>query len=579
VKTDHPSYTRDHPGIDRRVFRHKVLCDARAEFSQLDAPSKIIEAGLLTTMGALGLTNGLACLSQAEAGEVRITNKSVDEATAVYVQNHFCELQDRCSASDPRPDATFETCVHLFNDTDPMGHPLNTSGLNLLVHWRMGKEMAGLMLLGHKIVGLAFENEEIDFVRNVIDHMVMALQAVTARAVIRTLENELQQAREQIREGTLRNEAAKKELERTLFRLSGFNDIFQELSGLHESPRVIESFLLVLIGIFSAKSGAILYADAAAGKTYIAGRGVDSSSFTHGTSEQIRSRIASVFAAPWASALAPMQAEILPAEHLAGSSSQMAREGLVIVFKVDEADQGLLCLGQRLVEARYGRGERELLLAFTHNFLVFLKNSKSFEIIEKLHAEQEQKNIALQQTIQALSASKRTILSLETAGERIRNLITRATARSSRVSLVDICVVLLAGVILGLVYNYASPGGIAVIPVTWRHPASPRVEILKATRLFNDQAALFVDARPPEFYNQQHIKAAVNLPPALFDFIYMMRFNRLDPEQTLVVYGRTVSRRYDEEIAYRLRERGHAKVMVLPDGIGPWKAKGLPTEP
>ena len=274
-----------------------------------------------------------------------------------------------------------------------------------------------------------------------------------------------------------------------------------------------------------------------------------------------------------------MQADILPAEHLAGSSALMPGKSLVIIFKLDQAARGLLCLGPRLMASRYGSRERELLLAFAHNFLVFLKNSKSFETIQRLNAGQEQKNIALQQTVQALSASKRTIAALEKTGDRIKALLTRAMARSTKVSLVDICAVLAAGLVLGLVYNFASPGGIAVIPTTWRHPSSPRVDIGKAQKLFNTQGALFVDARPPEFYNQRHITAAVNLPPALFDFIYMMRFSRMDSQQAFVVYGRNISRRYDEEIAYRLRDRGHTNVLVLTGGIDQWNSKGLPTEP
>jgi len=579
LEANRPPHTADRPGLDRRTFLRGALYDARTEFAQLDMPSKIIEAGLLTAMGALGLTTGFACLSQAEAEDLRITNRGMDETAIAYVRDSFWDLQQRCFASAHANKTPFQTCVHVMAAEGPLGHPLDTCGLQLLIGWQMGSQMAGFMGLGDKITGPCIENEEIDFALNVIDYMVMTLQAVTTRAIIRTLESELQQAREQIREGALRNEAAKKELERTLFRLSGFNDIFQELSGLHDSSQVIESFLLVLIGIFSARSGSILYFDAAMQKACFAGRGGDSSVFRDFSPVQIQSQIEAVFETRRASALAPMQADILPVEHLAGSSALMARESLVIIFRLDPAAKGLLCLGPRLVESRYGSRERELLLAFAHNFLVFLKNSKSFETIQRLNAEQEQKNIALQQTVQALSASKRTIAALENAGERIKALITRAMARSTKVSLVDICAVLAAGMILGLVYNFASPGGIAVIPTTWRHASPPRIDIQEAQQMFNTQGALFVDARPPEFYNQRHITAAVNLPPALFDFIYMMRFSRMVPEQTFIVYGRTISRHYDEEIAYRLRDRGHPNILVLTGGIGQWISKGLPTEP
>jgi len=58
VEANRPTPTGDQPGLDRRTFFRRTLCDARAEFAQLDGPIKIMEAGLLTTMGAIGLVNG-----------------------------------------------------------------------------------------------------------------------------------------------------------------------------------------------------------------------------------------------------------------------------------------------------------------------------------------------------------------------------------------------------------------------------------------------------------------------------------------------------------------------------------------
>jgi len=46
-----------------------------------------------------------------------------------------------------------------------------------------------------------------------------------------------------------------------------------------------------------------------------------------------------------------------------------------------------------------------------------------------------------------------------------------------------------------------------------------------------------------------------------------------------VVYGRNISRRYDEETAFRLLERGHEKVMVFPVSIEAWEKKGMGLEP
>ena len=52
----------------------------------------------------------------------------------------------------------------------------------------------------------------------------------------------------------------------------------------------------------------------------------------------------------------------------------------------------------------------------------------------------------------------------------------------------------------------------------------------------------------------------------------------LKPEQTVLVYGRTVSRRYDEDVAQRILER-HEHVNVLEGGMRAWEEKGLPVAP
>jgi len=71
----------------------------------------------------------------------------------------------------------------------------------------------------------------------------------------------------------------------------------------------------------------------------------------------------------------------------------------------------------------------------------------------------------------------------------------------------------------------------------------------------------------------------VNLPLPLFDFVYIMKFSRLDPEKEIIVYGRNISRLYDEEVAFKLTSRGHQNVKVLSGGLSAWAEKGYPLAP
>jgi hypothetical protein len=52
----------------------------------------------------------------------------------------------------------------------------------------------------------------------------------------------------------------------------------------------------------------------------------------------------------------------------------------------------------------------------------------------------------------------------------------------------------------------------------------------------------------------------------------------LKPEQAVVVYGRTISRRYDEDLARKLSQR-HEAINILEGDMKGWEAKGLPVAP
>ena len=564
---------------DRHCFLRKTLCDAKVEFDGLESSLRVMESALLTAMGALGAVCGFSGLLQPEATDVRVAGRGMDRETLDLIKNNFQQLVDQHVAGLDNTPYPFHTDIRVLPDPPGPPGPLTSGGIRMVAGWRMGKTVSGMIGLGATITGTPFGEREIDFLYSLVDHMMASLRSIAANAVMHTLENELNQARQSATECALHNQTAKKELEEALFRLSGFNDIVHELSGLKESDSVIDAFLLVMLGIFSAQHGTVLYGDDTSRKTHAAIRGVEAETATNSQPAVVKEKLDVLFRSRQGSRLGVMQATILPPEQLKSLDLFSPTINIAILFRVDESARGLFCLGKRLVKTQYGAKERELLLAFTHTFLAFLKNSKSFETIQRLNAEQQQQNIELKKTIQALSESRRTIAGLEKAGERIKYAIARAMARSIKVSVMDVALILIAGTVLGLIYNFASPSGIPIIPQIWRYPPSQRININDVNTLLQTQQTLLVDARPVEFYKQEHIRGALNLPLALFDFVYMMRFSQIDLQQPIVVYGRNISRHYDEEVAYRLTERGHPNVSILTGGLKAWQAKGFALSP
>ena len=89
---------------------------------------------------------------------------------------------------------------------------------------------------------------------------------------------------------------------------------------------------------------------------------------------------------------------------------------------------------------------------------------------------------------------------------------------------------------------------------------------------------LIVDAMPMNFYQKRHVKGAISMPLVLFDIVYMMTFEEEDKDRPIVVYGRTISKIYDLELAAKLVNRGYRNVKILEGGLSAWKNEGYPVE-
>jgi CRP-like cAMP-binding protein/rhodanese-related sulfurtransferase/putative methionine-R-sulfoxide reductase with GAF domain len=143
----------------------------------------------------------------------------------------------------------------------------------------------------------------------------------------------------------------------------------------------------------------------------------------------------------------------------------------------------------------------------------------------------------------------------------------------------DYVIIFCLSLVFSIVFNLSNPNGIRMIPKSWSNESLPVATPHSAIELFHNGEALFIDAMPPGFFEREHIRGAVNLPPALFDILYMLELSETDTEKQIFVYGRTISSRYDEEVARKLILRGHRNTRILEGGISGWKKSGYPVGP
>jgi rhodanese-related sulfurtransferase len=150
--------------------------------------------------------------------------------------------------------------------------------------------------------------------------------------------------------------------------------------------------------------------------------------------------------------------------------------------------------------------------------------------------------------------------------------------RAPRLAWFDFPLLIGVSLVLAIVFNQSNPNGIPLFPKFPDRNSIPAVSPTTAMEELKSGQAIIVDAGPANFYAQTHIKGSVNLPLSVFDILYMMTLAGEDKQKKIIVYGATISKPYDLELANKLTLRGHKNVSILEGGLSAWEGRGYPVE-
>jgi 3-mercaptopyruvate sulfurtransferase SseA len=100
----------------------------------------------------------------------------------------------------------------------------------------------------------------------------------------------------------------------------------------------------------------------------------------------------------------------------------------------------------------------------------------------------------------------------------------------------------------------------------------------EAQRRFQQDAAIFLDARPQSQFAEGHIRGALNLPWQEVDRYFMQTAQRLEGAAMIITYCDGESCDLSHELALFLKEMGFENVRVLVNGWSVWQQAGLPLQ-
>lgn len=559
--------------IERRVFHLKCLHEAASELSGLTQPRRIIETFLLTALGLFGAARGLALLVNTQTHQGHVTQRGLSPSEAEACERNLSRIAEHYLPDERLPrHAAF---LPPGPESDPGLLPADTA---LVLTQRVDGNYALLCALGPRLSGEHFEEADKATLLNLAETVAGALSQNLFHREIQHLSAGLMRQSQALDEAQRTAAQARERLDLQIFHLQTLYDFTRELSPLAATDKLLESFLLTAMGTFGAGRGCVLLCDRKSGCVRWFARGIPEP--RQWTLEPAEKLIYRGFQATAERRLAPMTAGFIldPAEALPESELGFSARTAVL-FTVDDTLFGLLALGPLISQAVLPAASRELLGGLTINWMAFLKNARAFETIQALNADLNRTNADLRRTIAELTEARDQIRLLQVAKNRLRQMIRREVERAGRFRWADLLGIVVIATLLALAFNSSSPHGIPLMPEGLFQPPAPRIDALTAHGMLARGEAVLVDARPPELFQQKRIAEAINIPVALFDVIFPMKLGPvLTPEQVVLIYGRTVSKHYDEELAQRLLDR-HDQVRVLAGGLSAWEANGLAVAP
>jgi len=139
--------------------------------------------------------------------------------------------------------------------------------------------------------------------------------------------------------------------------------------------------------------------------------------------------------------------------------------------------------------------------------------------------------------------------------------------------------ILVAGVSLGLAWNAWSGRGFVLAQSVLVQAGDELVAPPDGKRLL-DEGALFLDARPRDFWRMSRIAGSLPLPEEDFERAFQEVEPRLRRASAIVVYCSGYGCEASHLVARKLRERGFAAA-ILDEGLPAWQDADLPldTEP
>jgi hypothetical protein len=535
-----PSFPHDG---DRKDYHLAVIRETAAELGHVRHPGRILASFLMSAQGGLGALGGFAALTDRASEITHLIVRGEEKISREEVRLLIKAATDPVKAE---PSAFF-----ISMDGSLL------QGFALILACPLEDDRLAFLGIAPAMHGRDYDPDDRQLLISLSSLFQISLNSALFSTRVELLNTEL--------------EKRNTELDRQVFYLNGLKELSMEAGESVDVEKFLSAFLPTLLGRFSRSQGMVVLHNRADSAIWLKTMGIEPEPAL--AALPVDRLLFLCLAGMENKHIQPLQAEpVVQMEPLFPLVPGFAPES-AFLFLVKDQMYGAILLGPPLEDRKFSDPEKELLSAFVAQSVLHLKNADSFAAIVALNRNLAEQNQALRDTIDELTRAQQRISVLETAARQIARVVSHNAERIMQVRLLDFILIIGISIVLGVLFNLQNPKGLSFFPL----PKPKEAQIVtapEAARLLSQEKALLIDARPREFFELSHAPGAINVQPSLFDALYTANFNAEDPERPLIIYGRTVSRLYDEMTARKFINRDHEEVHLFLGDPGDLSAKG-----
>ena len=216
-----------------------------------------------------------------------------------------------------------------------------------------------------------------------------------------------------------------------MYYLKTLYELTAELSPITSSQKLLESFLLMIMGVNGSAQAMLMICDRRNQQVMSANRGARFD--MDWTVESAEKYLYRGFQTAENRRLAPMSVTFIGDPHQVFPELETGLDvDIALLFMMDDSLLGVVGLGAAIDGREYKLEEKDILSGLTANFMVFLKNVRAYETVQALNDDLFRTNDALRQTIVDLTDARQQIRLLEVAGIRLKELFHQKIERVGR---------------------------------------------------------------------------------------------------------------------------------------------------